>query len=140
MPIARKSLAELQLSGTYQRNKRKYDDRLNPVATILPPIGTAPRHLQATERAVWAEVVRSAPEGLLGRPDRIALEVATRLIVKMRTGDYKPSDVGALLNVFTKLGMTPAARQKLNLQPPATPATSELTAEEKVWAELDALD
>lgn len=136
MPIARKSLAELQLSGTYQRNKRKYDERLNLVPVITAPIGTAPRHLQAIERAVWAEVVRNAPEGLLGRPDRIVLEVASRLIAKIRTAEYKPSDVSALLNVLNKLGMNPAARQKLRLEPPPTPEPKEKSA----WDELDDLD
>src|SRR5258707_343216 len=113
MPKPRKSIQELMLSGTYQMNKRRYEHRLNPVSTVQLPIGTAPRHLQAIERVVWAEIVRSAPEGLLGRPDRIVLEVATRLIVKLRSGEYRPSDVGALLNVLGKLGMTPAARQKM---------------------------
>jgi hypothetical protein len=136
MPKPRKSIQELMLSGTYQVNKRRYEHRLNPVATVQLPVGTAPRHLQATERAVWAEVVRSAPEGLLGRPDRIVLEVAARLIVKMRTGEYKPSDVGALLNVLTKLGLTPVSRRKLNLEPPVTvePVTK------SPWDELAELD
>jgi phage terminase small subunit len=139
MPIARKSLAELKLSGTYERNRKKYDTRLNLVPVITAPIGTAPRHLQATERAVWAEVIRSAPIGLLGRPDRIILEVASRLIPRMRAGDLKPSELGVLLNILNKLGMNPTARQKLNLEP-AEPANSSQTAEEKAWADLDELD
>jgi hypothetical protein len=136
MPTPRKSIAELKLSGTYQTHKARYEHRLNPVSTVLSPIGAAPRHLATLERAVWAEVVKNAPEGLLGRPDRIVLEVASRLIVKLRTGEYRPSDVGALLNVLTKLGLTPAARRKLNLEPPVTvePTTK------SPWDELDELD
>jgi hypothetical protein len=139
MPIARKSLAELQLSGTYQRNKKKYDERLNLVPLIQLPIGGAPRHLQAIERAVWAEIVKNAPVGLLGRPDRIILEVAARLIPRMRTGDLKPSELGVLLNVLNRLGMNPAARQKLNLEPPAEPASEVETEEQRIWRELDEL-
>jgi hypothetical protein len=65
--------------------------------------------------------------------------LATRLIVKMRTGEYKPSDVGALLNVLTKLGLTPTSRRKLNLEPPVTVEPTQ-TEEDKRWAELDQLD
>jgi hypothetical protein len=57
----------------------------------------------------------------------------------MRTGEYKPSDVGALLNVLTKLGLTPTSRRKLNLEPPVTVEPTQ-TEEDKRWAELDQLD
>jgi phage terminase small subunit len=138
MPTPRKSIEQLKLTGTYQMNKARYEHRLNPVPTIQLPVGRPPAHLPALERAVWAEVVRSVPEGLLGRPDRLVLEVATRLIIKMRTGAAKPSEVGALLNVLAKLGMTPAARLKMNLQPLDIPTES--NAEKNAWDELDELD
>jgi len=139
MARPRKSIAELQLTGTYQAHPGRYKAISASKPIIKLPIGKAPTHLQTTERAIWAEVVRNAPEGLLGRPDRIVLEVATRLIAKIRTGEFKASDVGHTVRILAKLGMDPASRQKLNLQP-LHPANPEPTAEEKAWAELAELD
>jgi hypothetical protein len=84
-------------------------------------------------------VVKNAPQGLLGRPDRIVLEIASRLIPRMRAGDLKPSELGVLLNILNKLGMNPTARQKLNLEPPAEPASEIETEQERIWRELDEL-
>jgi len=59
----------------------------------------------------------------------------------MRTTDPKTSELNALLNVLAKMGMTPAARLKMSLQPLEIPINpSEQTEEDKRWAELDELD
>jgi hypothetical protein len=107
---------------------------------ISPPIGATPRHLQAIERAAWTEAVKNVPQGLLGRPDRIILEVASRLIARMRTGEMKPSELGVLLHVLNKLGMNPTARQKLNLEPPVEPASEIETEEQRTGESLMSFD
>jgi len=136
MARPRKSIAELQLTGTYQAHPGRYKAVSATKPIIKLPIGVAPKHLQATERAIWVEVVKNAPEGLLGRPDRLVLEIATRMIAKIRTGEFKASDVGHTMRILSKLGMDPAARQKLNLEPPATPQPDTKSP----WDELDELD
>jgi phage terminase small subunit len=138
MPTPRKSIEQLKLSGSYQQNKKRYDNRLTTVPTIQLPVGRPPTHLEAAEKAVWAELVRVAHPGLLARSDRLILEVATKLVVRMRTTDTKTSEVNALMNVLAKLGMTPAARLKMNLQPLDIPI--EPTATINGWDELDELD
>jgi hypothetical protein len=57
----------------------------------------------------------------------------------MRTTDAKTSEQNALMNVLAKLGMTPAARLKMNLLPLDLP-TPEPTKEHDPWAEIDPLD
>jgi hypothetical protein len=111
------TLAELKLSGTFQQNKPRYEHLRNPVVTIQLPVGRPPAHIGAAEKAVWAELVRVAHPGLLTRSDRLILEIAAKLIVRMRTSDAKTSELNALMNVLAKIGMTPAARLKMNLQP-----------------------
>jgi hypothetical protein len=141
MPTPKKTLAELKLSGTFQQNKRRYEHLTNPVATVQLPIGRPPAHLATTERAVWAELVRVAHPGLLTRSDRLLMEVAAKLIVRMRTLDVKTSELNALMNVLARMGMTPAARLKMNLQPlelPASPSTK--SEEDAAWDALDELD
>jgi len=139
MPTPRKSIEQLKLSGSYQQNKKRYDNRLTTVPTIQLPVGRPPTHLLPAERLVWAELVRVAHPGLLARSDRLALEVATKLVIRMRTTDAKTSEVNALMNVLAKLGMTPAARLKMNLQPLDLP-TPEPTAQTNPWDALDELD
>ena len=141
MPTPKKSLAELQLSGTYQQNKKRYEHLKNPIATIQLPVGRPLAHLPAVEKAAWAELVRQAHPGLLARSDRLFLEIAAKLIVRMRTTDAKTSEFNALLSVLAKLGMTPAARLKMDLQPlelPANPAKQ--TEDDKLRDQLAELD
>jgi len=141
MRTPKKSLAELKLSGTFQQNKKRYEHLTDPVVTIQLPVGRPPAHLQAAEKAAWAELVRVAHSGLLTRSDRVILEIAAKLIVRMRTSDAKTSEFNALLSVLAKLGMTPAARLKMNLQPLELPANPVAKSEEdKVWDQLAELD
>jgi phage terminase small subunit len=137
MPTPRKTIAELVLSGTYQQNKKRYESRLAPQATVQLPVGRAPSHLLATERAIWAEVVKSAPEGLLGRPDRLIVEVACKFIARMRSSDLKVSELNALVNVLAKLGMDPHSRKKMHYEPPVKVDTA---VKGDAWDELDELD
>jgi hypothetical protein len=59
----------------------------------------------------------------------------------MRTTDAKTSELNALMTVLAKMGMTPAARLKMNLQPAELPAKqSTQTEEDKLWDALDELD
>jgi hypothetical protein len=83
--------------------------------------------------------VRAAHSGLLARSDRLILEIATKLVVRLRTTDAKTSEVNALVNVLAKLGMTLAARLKMNLQSLDIP-TPEPTATTNPRDELDELD
>jgi hypothetical protein len=141
MPTPKKTLSELQLSGTYQQNKKRYAHLTSPVATLHPPVGRPPIHLTGPEKAVWAELTRTAHPGLLTRSDRLILEIAGKLILRMRSSDVKVSELNALLSVLGRLGMTPAARLKMDLQPLDLPAKPPAQNEEdKRWAELDSLD
>jgi hypothetical protein len=59
----------------------------------------------------------------------------------MRTPDVKTSELNALWSVLAKMGMTPAARLKMNLQPLELPAKKPTKTEQgKVWDELSELD
>jgi hypothetical protein len=113
MPTPKKTLAELKLSGTFQQNKRRYEHLTNPVVTIQLPVGRPPAHLEAGEKAAWAELVRVAHSGLLTRSDRLILEIAAKLIVRMRMGDAKTSE----LNAFCLSGCFSRAHDLADLAP-----------------------
>ena len=142
MPTPPKSIAALKLSGTFQRNPARYKDRDNPVLTdkTLPktPLGSVPTHLPAPERAIWAEVVKAAPKGLLSRSHRVAVEVLVGLIAKLRAGTIKPGEVNTLLTTLSKFGLSPEAVPEPVPEP--LPASTEKTAEQLAWDELDQFD
>jgi hypothetical protein len=117
-------------------NKARYAHRLALFRRSNCRLAVLQRHLEAAEKAVWAELVRVAHPGLLARSDRLILEIATKLVVRLRTTDAKTSEVNALMNVLAKLGMTLAARLKMNLQSLDIP-TPEPTATTNPRDELD---
>jgi hypothetical protein len=138
MPTPRKSLRELLESGTLQKNIGRYQARIAAVANVISPIGRAPNHLTAPEKAIWAELVKTAPPGLLMKNDRLIVEVAVKLVHRMRTSEPKSSEINALATVLSKLGMNPTDRVKMNLEPPIDPSVQ--TEEDRRWAALDDLD
>jgi len=134
MPTQRKSLTQLAESGTLGRNKGRYAARIAAQSVVIPPIGQVPGHLSPAEKAAWAEIVKSAPAGLLSRPDRIIVELAAKLISRLRAGDSKASELNLLLNILGRIGFSPIDRLKFNLEPPPEPK------EKSAWDELDELD
>lgn len=138
MPTPRKTIAQLADSGTLARNKGRYKSRIAAQPNFIRPVGKAPTHLSPGARAAWAEAVKNAPHGLLERSDRLILEVLSRLVVRMRTSEPKTSELNALVNILSKMGLTPADRAKLNVPAPIDPAVK--AAEDDQWAAFDELD
>ena len=134
MPTPRKSLAELALTGTLQRHPGRYAARLSG-GTVIEPIGRAPTHLSTNEKITWAEIAKQAPPGLLTKSDRISLEIVTKLVIRMRVGEMKPSELSSLMSLLGKLGMNPTARAKMQIPEPPVPA-AERAAEQKAWDDL----
>ena len=133
MPTPRKSKAELALSGTLGDHPARYRDRFSQVQSG-PPIGRPPSHFNPPQRAVWNEILRFSPPGLLTKHDRISLEVAVGLLIRIRQGDAKTSEVNALTALMARLAMTPADRKRMNYE---QPATQELPVDENdPWAEF----
>ena len=141
MPKPRKSLAQLAESGTLGRNKGRYQSRIAAVPITLSPPGHAPSHFDAQQKAVWAEILRTAPHGLLMKSDRIVVEVLVRLLHKVRTSDGSTAEYNSIINLLGKMGMTPASRLAMNIERPPEPHETAAEAKDRaLWAELDALD
>ena len=138
MPTPRKTITELAVSGTLGKNLGRYQARIASRTTVIAPIGKPPAHLPPVERGIWAEVVRSAPPGLLTKSDRISFEILCRLVARMRTAPFKVSELNALMAVLGKFGMTPGDRYRMNVEPIAEPRAQ--SAEDAKWAALEELD
>ena len=84
---------------------------------MAEPLGDPPRQLDRDQRATWRELARLAP--WLVAADRIALEIAARLLVHLRANGGLPApQLGQLVNLLVRLGFTPADRSRINAPQP----------------------
>lgn len=108
MPAKRKSAATHRAQGTFRA------DRHRDAGVGLQPMDTTPpEHMSERQQAVWHELCAAA-EPFLARSDRFAVELATGLLVKMRSGSAKAAELGHLLTLMRKLGLSPDGRQQLD--------------------------
>jgi hypothetical protein len=141
MPTPRKSIAQLTASGTLTKHLGRYQSRLAAVPTIIHPPGRAPVHFSPQQKLVWAEVLRTAPEGVLMKSDRFSVEILVNMLLKLRTTNGSTSEYNAIANLLGKMGMTPASRQSMNVERSLDPHETAAEARNNaVWAELDSLD
>jgi phage terminase small subunit len=102
-----------------------YAGGVAPAIAAYKPLGKPPAHLSPAESAVWRELMKLTPRGHLQSSDRFFVEVACRLITCMWAGEVKASELNAVMNVLSKLGLNPVDRAKLNLVPARPPGKSE---------------
>ena len=137
MPKPRKTLTQMAESGTLNKNPGRYVARYAAQTAPSRPIGKAPAHLPANEKIIWKELVKAAQPGLLQQSDRIYLELCCKMVVRMRAGDVKSSEMNSVANILSKLAMNPVDRTKLGIENPADPSKSTV---KDAWDELGELD
>ena len=139
MPTRRKTLAELEKSGTLSRHRGRYEGRLQAHINAVAPVGPPPKHLPAEERRIWTEVAKTAPENTLTVSDRIALEVVVKLTAKLRSNVAKPAEISQLMGALGRLSLTPVDRNKTGAGP--VPEKEAQSQQDRVMQELaDAFD
>ena len=87
-----------------------------------PPIGRPPKDFDAEHRAVWREILRATPAGVIREGDRFKLEVLCRCLLQSRKAtQIRPAEVAQLRLLLADLGMDPTARARLSVEPPSGP-------------------
>ena len=115
MPAVRKTATIHRLQGTYRPDRHRDPMAVAPMDTTPPP------HLNDAEVAAWHELAAAA-EPFLARSDRFAVELAARMVVRVRGADAKAADIAQLVGLHRKLGLTPDGRRQLDpVKPPAEP-------------------
>ena len=76
----------------------------------------APKHLRADEKAIWRDIVKRVPDGLLTKSDVYVVEMCAVLMVQMRREG--PKEMGSCLmtrlsSELKQLGLSPSARASL---------------------------
>lgn len=112
MPRPRKPTAVLELQGAFKKDPQRGRARANePRPTGM--IGAAPAGFDPELIAIWDELSRDIPPGVLTNADRLMLEITCRLTQKLRNGRIHGGELSVLAGCCTRLGMTPADRSKI---------------------------
>jgi hypothetical protein len=120
MPRPRLSYDQAKARGADQVNAGRFADRKNAPPT-QGVIGLPPKSLTAAEKKVWKELAIAIPDGVAGESDRIAVEIASRLLHQFRTNAHtmQSSRISLLMNMLSRLGLDPQARTRLHVAPTA---------------------
>ena len=120
----RYTAAERAWHGTEKANPARYQSRTDN--NTLQPLGYCPKFLTPAQKAIWRELVKLAPAGLLTVADAFSVELCVRLIEHSRKATtMKASEAAALMTLLGRLGLTPADRAKLDLPRQPTPEENE---------------
>ena len=117
MPKPRIPLNVLRLKGAVAASPNRYKERLNE--PVPQPLGEPPEHLTEAETACWRELVKAAPDGVMGACDSWELEIACCLVAQYREDRQKmpASRLGLLHSVLGRFGFNPCDRSKVQVKP-----------------------
>jgi hypothetical protein len=119
MARPRKPTAILELSGAFKHDpQRARGDEPQPTGGL----GAPPEYMKQTERAAWRELAEVASPGVLTNADRWLVELACRLMARLRDPGTHLStgESNQLLLCLTRMGMTPADRNRIHVDPAKT--------------------
>jgi hypothetical protein len=126
MPQARVPTSILEARGSFIAHPERKEDRAHePVPS--GELGLPPATLTPFQKTIWAELAGIIPAGVAGNCDRWIIEIAVKLMAKVRLGKAKGIDYSQLLTCLARLGMTPADRSRVK-------ATA--TPQEDSWDDL----
>lgn len=114
--------AVLEARGAFDKDPARRRDDFEAGAFDPEP----PKYFSVKQKAVWAEIVTVLPATVLQATDRMAVEVAARLIAHFRAlpdADVTASQVAQIRTALAVLGMTPADRSRVSTkkQAPSNP-------------------
>jgi hypothetical protein len=113
MPKPRTPSAVLEARGAFAHNPdRKREDFEAGVFDPAPPT-----YFKAHQKAAWNEIVGVLPATVLQATDRMAVELAARLIAQFRKlpdDEVTSAQVAQIRTALAVLGMTPADRSRVS--------------------------
>ena len=104
----------LDMRGAFAKNPKRAKERENE-PDAGGEVGEPPEHLTDVEKAVWLEVLELTAPGVVGKSDRLALEMLACMIAQIREAHWMvPAAVLTRCETLMgKFGMTPADRSKV---------------------------
>ena len=109
--------AVLRIKGVDKTHPERFRIRENEPENVNP-VGDPPENLSDSERNIWMRIVEESITGVLGQADRIAVELACKLYVRVDEGTATRVDYNQLIKLLSQFGMTPADRSRLSIPEP----------------------
>jgi len=116
----------LELRGAFEKNPQRRREEPKVDGDLGPP----PDHFDDARCAAWRELTETAPQGVLTKADRIAVEMLADLMVRYRASmtqageKFTSADRRDLMALLARFGMTAADRSRV-----AAPAEREETGD-----------
>lgn len=113
MPKPRTPSAALEARGSFAKDPARAREDFQSGAFDKSP----PGYFDAFQCEVWSEIVSLLPPQVLQATDRLAVELASRLIARFRTqddADVSMAQVAQIRTALAVLGMTPADRSRVS--------------------------
>lgn len=132
MARPRTPTAKLELTGAFKRNPSRGRARANEPKPNTP-LGQPPSEFNDSEKAIWFELKRIAPDKVLTGADRWLVEVCCKIMARLRSegigGRYGVTvgEVSQLMQGLSRMGLTPADRSRISI--PREPAEDNPFAE-----------
>lgn len=109
------------LQGTFRKDRAKNEP--NPTGSL----GDPPEHMSDHAAQCWYEIADICADRVLTYADRIAVELASGLLLEYRINkDFSVMKLNMLITLLGKFGMTPSDRGKINL--PGKPTKNAFSA------------
>lgn len=108
----RKPTKLLELNGSLKKHPdRRQKGEPKPEGTV----GDPPAHFDDDQAKTWRELAGIIPAGVLGRGDRICLELAAVLLERFRRDpeSFQGTKLNTLHTCLAKMGLTPADRSRV---------------------------
>lgn len=123
MPRQRMTPEQAALKGADRKDPARFSARKAAPKSDLP-LGDAPAHFDAAQKAAWFEFSAYAIPGTMTGADRVMLEGASVLLAEFRSNpaEFTAAKYGRLFQALSSFGMTPVDRQKLGATKPAEEA------------------
>ena len=110
MARPRKPTAVLELTGAFQKDpQRKRPHEPKPTGSL----GEPPVDFDEVLKALWQDLARMVPAGVLTNADRWLVELTCRTRQQVRKGTALAAERNLLLSCLSRMGLTPANRSKI---------------------------
>jgi hypothetical protein len=107
------------LNGAFEHDPQRLEAREDePKPT--GPLGDPPAYFTEKQAEIWHELAAQVPPGVLTVADRILVEIACKLIARMRDpkDQLKAAETNQIISCLARMGLTPADRSKIAAKPP----------------------
>jgi phage terminase small subunit len=113
MPKPRTPSTVLEARGAFDKDPGRRREDFAAAAFDPAP----PKYFTVKQKAVWTEIVTALPASVLQATDRIAVELAARLVANFRAqpdSEVTSAQVAQIRTALAVLGMTPADRSRVS--------------------------